>query len=167
MAVRSGICGGLRGYVGGMPELKDRLKSDLTTSMKARDELRTATIRMTLSAITSEEVSGATARQLSDDEVLRVITREAKKRRESAEAFAGAGRDELADRERAEGEILAGYLPRQLSADELGALVTAAITETGAREPKQMGLVMKALQPRVAGRADGKAVSDEVRRRLS
>ena len=151
----------------GMPELKDRLHADLTTSMKARDELRTATIRMTLSAITSEEVAGSTARQLSDDEVLRVITREAKKRRESAEAFAGAGRDELADRERAEGEILAQYLPQQLSADELNAMVSAAITETGASEPRQMGLVMKFLQPRIAGRADGKAVSDEVRRQLS
>lgn len=151
----------------GMPELKDRLRSDLTTSMRSRDELRTATIRMTLSAITAQEVAGSQARQLSDDEVLQVITREAKKRRESAEAFDGAGRQELASRERAEGEILSGYLPAQLSADELTALVASAVAQTGASQPREMGLVMKTLQPAIVGRADGKSVSDEVRRQLS
>src|SRR3984957_9766038 len=105
-----------------MPELKARLHADLTTSMKARDELTTATLRMTLTAITNEEVSGAAARELSDDEVLRVITREAKKRREAAEAFDAAGRAELADRERAEGVVLDGYLPTQLADDELAAM---------------------------------------------
>lgn len=149
-----------------MPELKARLRSDLTASMKARDELRTATIRMTLSAITNEEVAGDEARELSDDEVLRVVTREAKKRRESAEAFAGAGRVELADRERAEGAVLAGYLPAQLGAGELSELVAATISELGASEPRQMGAVMKALQPRVVNRADGRTVSEEVRRQL-
>jgi uncharacterized protein len=150
-----------------MSTLKDQLRADLTASMKARDELRLATIRMTLTAITGEEVSGSSVRELSDEDVLRVITREAKKRRESAEAYDAAGRAELADRERAEGLVLAGYLPAALSEDELAAMVTAAIAETGAREPRQMGLVMKALQPRTAGRADGKAVSEEVRRQLT
>ncbi len=135
--------------------------------MKARDELRLATVRMTLSAITSEEVSGSTARELSDDEVLRVITREAKKRRESAEAYDAANRPELAERERAEGAVLAEYLPAALSHDELVAMVAAAVAETGATEQRQMGQVMKVLQPRTAGRADGKAVSEEVRRQLS
>lgn len=159
--------GGAAVTVAPMSELKARLRSDLTASMKARDELRTATIRMTLSAITNEEVAGDTARELSDGEVLRVVTREAKKRRESAEAFAGAGRAELAERERAEGAVLAGYLPAQLSAAELTSLVSATVAELGASEPRQMGAVMKALQPQVANRADGKAVSDEVRRQLN
>ncbi|MDQ6936602.1 MAG: GatB/YqeY domain-containing protein [Actinomycetota bacterium] len=150
-----------------MPELKSRLQSDLTASMKARDELRTATIRMTLSAISSEEVAGKAARELGDDEVLRVITREAKKRREAAEAYDGARRPELAERERAEGRVLDGYLPAQLSDDELGALVRTAVAEAGAREARQMGAVMKLVQPRVAGRADGRRVSDEVRRQLT
>lgn len=147
--------------------MKSRLQSDLTASMKARDELRTATIRMTLSAISSEEVAGKAARELGDDEVLRVITREAKKRREAAEAYDGARRPELAERERAEGRVLDGYLPAQLSDDELGALVRTAVAEAGAREARQMGAVMKLVQPRVAGRADGRRVSDEVRRQLT
>lgn len=150
-----------------MSALKAQLQSDLTASLKARDELRLATVRMTLSAITSEEVSGSTARELSDDEVLRVITREAKKRRESAQAYDAANRPELAQRERAEGAVLADYLPTALSHEELVALVEAAVAETGATGPRQMGQVMKVLQPRTAGRADGKAVSDEVRRQLS
>ena len=150
-----------------MSALKAQLQSDLTASMKARDELRLATVRMTLSAITSEEVAGSTARELSDDEVLRVITREAKKRRESAEAYDAANRPELAERERAEGAVLAEYLPAALSHEELVGMVTAAVAETGATEPRQMGQVMKVLQPRTAGRADGKAVSDEVRRQLT
>ncbi len=153
--------------MGSVPELKSRLQSDLTASMKARDELRTATIRMTLSAISSEEVAGKAARELGDDEVLRVITREAKKRREAAEAYDGARRPELAERERAEGRVLDGYLPAQLSDDELGALVRTAVAEAGAREASQMGAVMKLVQPRVAGRADGRRVSDEVRRQLT
>lgn len=149
-----------------MPELKEQLRSDLTAAMKARDELRTATLRMTLSAISEEEVSGKAARALSDDEVIRVITREAKKRRESASAYDDGRRPELAERERAEGEVLAGYLPEQLTDEALTSLVTQAITEAGATEPRQMGLVMKIVQPQVAGRADGRRVSDEVRRQL-
>jgi uncharacterized protein YqeY len=150
-----------------MPELKARLKADLNTSMKARDELTTATLRMALTAVTVEEVSGKQARELSDDEVLAVLTREAKKRREAAEAFTDAGRTALAERELAEGQVLATYLPQQLDDDELSALVRAAIAEAGASEPRQMGAVMKLVQPQVAGRADGKRVSDEVRRQLS
>lgn len=150
-----------------MPELKDRLKTDLTTAMKARDELTTATLRMTLAAVTTEEVAGKQARELSDEEVLGVIRREGKKRRESAEAFDAAGRTELAERERAETTVLDRYLPAQLSDDELTEIVRTAVADTGASGPQAMGQVMKAVQPRIAGRADGKRVSDEVRRQLA
>jgi hypothetical protein len=147
--------------------LKAQLQSDLNASMKARDEVTTATLRMALTAITTEEVAGKTARELADDEVLKVLVREAKKRREAAEAFDGAGRAELAARERAEGEVLDRYLPAQLGDDELAELIGAAIAESGASGPRDMGAVMKLVAPQVAGRADGKRVSDEVRRRLS
>lgn len=150
-----------------MPELKARLHADLNVAMKARDELTTATLRMVLTAVTTEEVAGATARELSDDEVLRVLTREAKKRREAAEAFDGAGRAELAARERAEEEVVGRYLPAQLGDDELRDLVAAAVAEAGASSPRDMGAVMKLVQPQVAGRADGRRVSDEVRRQLA
>lgn len=135
--------------------------------MKARDEVTTATLRMALTAISTEEVAGKAARELTDDEVVRVLGREAKKRREAAEAFDAAGRAELAARERAEGEVLDRYLPAQLSDDELEALIAAAIAQSGASSPRDMGAVMKIVAPQVAGRADGKRVSDEVRRRLS
>lgn len=150
-----------------MPELKARLRADLNTAMKARDELTTATLRMSLTAITTEEVSGKAARELSDGDVLRVLGREAKKLREAAEAFDAAGRSELADRERAEGAVLDRYLPTQLGDEEISGLVRAAIAESGASAPNQMGAVMKIVTPRVAGRADGKRVSDEVRRQLA
>jgi uncharacterized protein YqeY len=150
-----------------MTELKSRLQADLTTAMKARDELTLATLRMLLTAVTTEEVAGSTARELSDEEVLRVIGREAKKRREAAEAFADAGRAEQSQRELAEETVLARYLPSQLEDAELADLVSAAITEAGATEARQLGLVMKLLTPRIAGRADGKRVSTEVRRQLS
>jgi hypothetical protein len=148
-------------------ELKDRLQSDLTSAMRGRDELTTATLRMALAAITTEEVAGSSARQLSDDEVLKVLAREAKKRREAAEAFGSAGRDELADRERAEGTVLDRYLPQQLDDAAITELVAAAIAETGATGMPQMGAVMKAAQAEAAGRADGKRLSTEVRRQLS
>jgi uncharacterized protein YqeY len=147
--------------------LKAQLRDDLNVSMKARDEITTATLRMALTAITNEEVAGKSARELSDDEVVRVLVREAKKRREAAEAFAGAGRSELAEREIAEGAVLDRYLPAQLGDDELGELISAAITQSGAGSQRDMGAVMKIVAPQVAGRADGKRVSDEVRRRLS
>ena len=146
--------------------LKDRLQSDLTTAMKARDQVRVATLRMALTAITNEETSGTEHHELSDDDVLTVLGRETKKRRESAEAFDGAGRTELAERERAEQAVLAEYLPAQFSDAELTGMVAAAIAETGASSPKQMGQVMKVVQPRVAGRADGRRVSGEVKRQL-
>jgi uncharacterized protein YqeY len=146
--------------------MKDRLRSDLTTAMKARDEVTVRTLRMALTSVTKEEVAGSSARELSDDEVLAVLTKEAKRRREAAEAFAAAGRDEQAAAERAEGVVLDAYLPAQLTDAELGELVAAAIEETGASGPRAMGQVMKAVTPRVAGRAEGARVAAEVRRRL-
>jgi hypothetical protein len=150
-----------------MPTLKDRLRADLNTAMKARDEVTTATLRMALTAVTNEEVAGKQARVLDDAEVLQVLTREAKKRREAAEAFTGAGRTDLAEREQAEHVVLDRYLPVQLSDADLVDLVAAAVAETGATGVRDMGAVMKAVQPKVAGRADGKRVSDEVRRQLA
>jgi uncharacterized protein YqeY len=149
-----------------MSQLKDRLQSDLTTAMKSRDELRTATLRMALTAVRMEEVSGKSARELDDAEVVTVLGRESKKRREAAEAFDGAGRPDRADRERAEGEVLAGYLPAQLSDDDLRDLVTAAIAETGAEGPRGIGAVMRVVSPQTAGRAEGGRVAAEVRRQL-
>jgi uncharacterized protein len=147
--------------------LKERLRADMVASMKSKDELRLSTLRMVLSAITNEEVAGKTARELSDDEVLKVLAREAKKRREAAEAFDGAGRTELAERERAEGVVLDEYLPAQLGDDELAAIVSAAIASSGAAGPQAMGQVMKVVQPQVAGRAEGGRIAAEVRRQLA
>jgi uncharacterized protein YqeY len=149
-----------------VPELKDRLRTDLTTAMKARDELRTATLRMVLAAVTAEEVAGKEARELSDDEVQGVLRREAKKRREAAEAFAGAGRAEQAEREQAEEGIVAGYLPAQLEDADLVAIVADVVTRTGASGMKDMGKVRGAVQAAVAGRAEGGRVAAEVRRQL-
>jgi uncharacterized protein len=148
-------------------ELKDRLRADLTDAMRARDQVRLRTLRMALTSITNEEVSGDSVHELSDDEVLKVLTREAKKRREAAEAFAAAGRADQAAAERAEGDVLAGYLPAQLSDEELVNLVTAAVAATGAAGMPAMGKVMKAVTPQVAGRADGGRVAAEVRRQLA
>jgi uncharacterized protein YqeY len=148
-------------------ELKERLRADLNDAMRARDQVRMRTLRMALTSITNEEVAGAAARVLTDDEIVRVLTREARKRKEAAEAFSAAGRADQAAAERAEGDVLAGYLPAQLSDDEIAALVDAAIAETGASGMASMGLVMKTVTPRIAGRADGARVAAEVRRRLS
>jgi uncharacterized protein YqeY len=146
--------------------LKDTLRTDMTAALKGKDDLRLSTLRMVLSAISTEEVAGKSARELSDDEVLKVVAREAKKRREAAEAFEAAGRAELAERERAEGEVLAEYLPAQMSDDELSALVRAAVESCGASGPKAIGAVMKVVTPQVAGRAEGGRVAAEVRRQL-
>ncbi|MEV6547672.1 GatB/YqeY domain-containing protein [Streptomyces sp. NPDC051597] len=149
-----------------MTTLKATLKDDLTTAMKARDELRSSTLRLTLTAIAKEEVAGKSARELSDDEVLKVIAKEAKKRREAAEAFEQGGRAESAAKERAEGEILDAYLPKQLSDDELHAIVAEAVEEAraaGAEGPRAMGAVMKIVKPKVAGLADGGRVSAAVK----
>jgi hypothetical protein len=150
-----------------MAAMKDRLRTDLTAAMKARDNVRVRTIRMALTSVSKEEVAGDSARELTDDEILTVLTREAKRRREAADAFAAAGRDEQAAAERAEGAVLDTYLPAQLSDEELAGLVAAAIEETGADSMRAMGQVMKALTPRVAGRAAGGRVAAEVRRRLA
>ncbi|HBW21113.1 MAG: GatB/YqeY domain-containing protein [Streptosporangiaceae bacterium] len=150
-----------------MSALKDRLREDLTAAMKARDETRTRTLRMALTSVTNEEVAGQASRDLSDDEVRRILTREARRRREAAEAFSAAGRTDQAAEERAEEAVLSEYLPAQLTDDELGALVAAAITETGAAGMPAMGQVMKAVTPRVAGRAEGRRVAAEVRRQLA
>ena len=150
-----------------MNELKERLRTDLNAAMRARDQVRLRTLRMALTSITNEEVSGHTARELSDDEIVRVLTREAKKRREAADAFESAGRADQAAAERAEGEVLSDYLPAQLTDDELTGIVSAAIAETGATGMPAMGKVMKTVTPRVAGRAEGARVAAEVRRQLA
>lgn len=147
--------------------LKERLKEDLTASMRSRDEIRTGTIRMVLTAITNEEVSGKEMRTLTDGEIITVLSREAKKRREAAEAFDSAGSKERAELERKEGGIIAEYLPAQLSEAELKAMIAAAITESGATGPAGMGLIMKTLSPKIAGRADGAAVSAAVKAALN
>ena len=150
-----------------MTELKERLRADLTAAMKGRDELRASTLRMVLTAVKTEEVSGKASRELDDSDVVAVLQREAKKRREAATAFDDGDRPERADRERAEGEIIAAYLPAQLGDDELRDLVAAAIAESGAEGPGAMGQVMKAVTPKTAGLADGGRVAAEVRRQLA
>jgi len=149
--------------------LKDRLRSDLTAAIRGRDKVRAGTIRMVLSAISEAEVAGTQAVELSDQQVLDVVVREAKKRREAEEAYRGAGRAELAEKERAEAEVLGDYLPQQLTPEEIAALVREAVQQTGAAElgPKGMGKVMGVLTPRTKGRADGAAVAAEVRRQLA
>ncbi|MHB8339640.1 MAG: GatB/YqeY domain-containing protein [Mycobacteriales bacterium] len=146
-----------------MATLKDSLRADLTAAMRARDELRTATLRLTLAAVQAEEVSGPVARALSDDEVLAVLRRELKRRREAAEAFRSGGRPELAAREEAEGAVLAGYLPSQLGDAALEELAREALAASGATT---IGPAMKAVQAAVAGRADGARVAAVVRRLL-
>ena len=151
-----------------MSALKDRLRADLTTSIKARDELRSSTLRMVLTAITNAEVSGKVARELTDEDILGVLSSEAKRRREAAVAFEEGGRAEMAAKEAAEGEVIAEYLPTPLTEAEIADLVTAAITQTGAADEgmRAMGKVMGVVTPQVKGRADGGAVAAEVRRQL-
>jgi uncharacterized protein YqeY len=151
-----------------MSALKDRLRSDLTMAIKARDEVRSSTLRMVLTAITNAEVSGKEQRELSDDDIIGVLSTEAKKRREAATAFDDGGRVEMAAKERAESAVIADYLPAQLGADEIAALVAAAIEQTGAAGEgmRAMGKVMGVVTPQVKGKADGGAVAAEVRRQL-
>jgi uncharacterized protein len=146
--------------------LKEKLQSDLTDAIRTRTEVKSGTIRMLLAAITTEEVSGKAARVLKDDEIITVLSREAKKRREAVEAYVAAKRDDLADKERAEGEVIAQYLPAQLTEDEIKKMIKDAITETGAAGPAGMGLVMKVLSPKIAGKADGGVVSGLVKAAL-
>lgn len=147
--------------------LKQQLRDDLTTAMKARDQLKSATLRMVLTAVSNEEVAGKEARDLDDSEVLKILTKEAKKRREAAEAYVDAKRPELAQKEEDELAVIAEYLPAQLSAEELQGIIKASIDEVKADGMQAMGQVMKLVQPKVAGRADGKLVADKVRELLS
>lgn len=145
-------------------DLKTKLHADMTAALRAHDDVRLATLRMVLAAVQNEEVSGKAARELTDDQVLAVLTREGKKRREAAEAFAAAGREPLAAKERAEGEVIAAYLPRQLSDEELREVVAEALVASGA---DTMGPAMKAAGAAVAGRAEGGRVAAEVRHQLA
>ncbi len=147
--------------------LKARIQHELHNAMRAHDKLRAGTLRMVLTAVTNAEVAGEEARELSNEEVLAVIAKEAKKRKEASAAYTGAGREELAAIEAAELEVLAGYLPAQLSDAELADIVAAAVAETGVTSMSGMGQVMKAAQARVAGRADGGRVAAAVRSALS
>lgn len=151
-----------------MSALKDRLRSDLTTAIKARDEVRSSTLRMVLTAITNAEVAGKEARELSDDDIVGVLSSEAKKRREAAVAFEDGGRAEMAAKEKAEAEVIADYLPEQLSAADIERIVAEAVARVGAAGEgmRAMGKVMGVVQPQVKGRADGGAVAAEVRRQL-
>jgi uncharacterized protein YqeY len=151
-----------------MSALKDRLRADLTTAIKARDDVRSSTLRMILTAITNAEVAGKEQRELSDDDIIGVLSTEAKRRREAATAFADGGRAEMAEKEQAEAAVIADYLPEQLSAEDIAGIVGAAIEQTGAAGEgmRAMGRVMGVVQPQVKGRADGGAVAAEVRRQL-
>ena len=151
-----------------MSALKDRLRADLTAAMKAREEIRSSTLRMVLSAVTNAEVAGKQARELSDADVVDVLSSEAKKRREAAIAFDEGGRAERATKERAEAAVIADYLPAQLGPREISEIVAAVSEETGSagQGMKAMGTVMGRVQPQVKGRADGAAVAAEVRRQL-
>jgi len=147
--------------------LKETLQSDLTEAIRSRDEIKSGTIRMVLTAITNEEVSGKEARTLSDAEIITVLSREAKKRREAAEAFAEGGRADRAEQEKKEGEIIATYLPAQLSEDEVKKIIADAIAQSGASGPQGMGQVMKLVTPQTAGKADGGLVSGLVKAALT
>jgi hypothetical protein len=147
--------------------LKERLERDLREAMKARQEVLVATLRMALTSVRNVEVAGKRARELSDDEVLVVLTRESKRRREAAEAFDAAGREDLADKERAEEQALAAYLPQPLTDEELVELVRTTLAGHRLSGPQQMGAAMRAVQAKVAGRADGRRLAAEVRRQLA
>jgi len=147
--------------------LKEKLQADLTDAIRSRNEVVSGTVRMLLAAITNEEVAGKAAKVLTDAEIITVLSREAKKRREAVEAYTQAKRDDLAGKEKAEAAVIANYLPEQLSEDEIKKLIQAAIAETNAKGPAGMGLVMKVLQPKIAGKADGGMVSGLVKAALA
>jgi uncharacterized protein len=147
--------------------LKEKLQSDLTDAIRSRDEVKSGTVRMLLAAITTEEVAGKAARVLNDAEIITVLSREAKKRREAVEAYTQAKRDDLANKEKAEAAVIALYLPEQLSEDQIKQMITEAIAKTNATGPAGMGLVMKELQPKIAGKADGGLVSTLVKAALA
>ena len=147
--------------------IKEQLKKDLTEAIRGRDEITSGTIRMVLTAITNEEVAGKEARVLSDEEVITVLSREGKKRREAAEAFENAGRADKSALEKSEGEVIAKYLPAQLSESDIAAIIADAIASTGAQGPGDMGKVMGAVKPKIAGKADGGVVSALVKAALN
>jgi uncharacterized protein YqeY len=147
--------------------LKEKLQADLTDAIRSRNEVVSGTVRMLLAAITNEEVAGKAAKVLTDAEIITVLSREAKKRREAVEAYTQAKRDDLASKEKAEAAVIANYLPEQLSEDEIKKLIQAAIAETDAKGPAGVGLVMKLLQPKIAGKADGGVVSGLVKAALA
>ena len=147
--------------------IKERLQKDLTEAIRGRDETTSGTIRMVLTAITNEEVAGKEARVLSDEEVITVLSREAKKRREAAEAFENAGRADKSALEKSEGEVIAKYLPAQLSEADIAAIIAEAIASTGAQGPGDMGKVMGAIKAKIAGKADGGVVSALVKAALN
>ena len=147
--------------------IKEQLKKDLTEAIRGRDEITSSTIRMVLTAITNEEVAGKEARVLSDEEVITVLSREGKKRREAAEAFENAGRADKSALEKSEGEVIAKYLPAQLSEADIAAIIADAIASTGAQGPGDMGKVMGAVKPKIAGKADGGVVSALVKAALN
>ena len=146
--------------------LKEKLQADLTDAIKARNETKAGTIRMVLAAITTEEVSGKQARVLTDAEIITVLSREAKKRREAIDAYATANRADLVAKEKSESDVISAYLPEQLSDSEIEKLVQDAISQTGASGPSGMGQVMKFLQPKIAGKANGGKVSAIVKKAL-
>jgi uncharacterized protein YqeY len=150
-----------------MSTLKETLRHDLTESIRARDALVSGTLRMALAAVTNEEVAGKVHRELDDAQVLKVIAKEAKKRKEAVAAYTSAHRPELAEREEAELAVLERYLPAALTDDEVKVLVAQAISQTGANSIGQLGAVMKAVQPLVAGKADGARVAAAVRAALT
>jgi len=149
-----------------MAELKERLRADMTAAMKAQETLTVSTLRMAVAAIQNEEVAGKAARQLTAIEEQAVVAREVRKRHESAEVYAGAGRVELADQESAEAAILAAYLPEPLTDQELDAIVAEEVAQVADPSPKAMGQVIKAVNARVEGRAEGSAVAAKVRAAL-
>lgn len=151
-----------------MSAMKDRLRSDLTAAIKSRDQLRSSTIRMVLTAISTAEVAGKESREITDAEVLDVLGSEVKKRREAAEAFAAGNRPQMAQKEKDEAEVLAEYLPAQMSAEEIEAVVATVIADTGsaAEGTRAMGKVMGEVTPRTKGKADSAAVAAEVKRQL-
>ncbi len=147
--------------------LKEKLQADLTDAIRSRNEVVSGTVRMLLAAITNEEVAGKAAKVLTDSEIIAVLSREAKKRREAVEAYTQAKRDDLAGKEKAEAAVIANYLPEQLSEEEIKKLIADAIAETDAKGPAGMGLVMRVLQPKIAGKADGGVVSGLVKAALA
>jgi uncharacterized protein YqeY len=150
----------------GDPTLKTRLVDDMQAALRAGDKVRLSALRMLLAAVKNKEVEGARARELTDDEIREVAQKEVKKRGDSIEAFEAAGRSELAERERAEAEVLVAYAPEQLSGDEVDALVDEALAATGATSVREMGKVMGFVMGKAKGRVDGGLVQAKVRERL-